>query len=115
MITEAQKGDVIKIVGDMLRERFEGLFVFDPILVESDIDHDGDECWEVTIVYEGDIDLLDVKWTSDLIRQLELKLAPRGLDAFDYLGCRFVEKSEWDAFQDGRYFDEDLFESIPSS
>lgn len=109
MIAEAQKDDIIRVVREILAEKDNHAILFDPILVEADVDHDGDEYLEITIVYEGDLDALDTKWKVSLIRRFESRLMQAGINEFAYLGRRFVEKSEWEALQENRYFDEDLF------
>ena len=43
MIDEAQKDDIIRVVREILAEKDNHAILFDPILVEADVDHDGDE------------------------------------------------------------------------
>ena len=79
--------------------------MFDPIIVEPKIDHDGDKYLSITIVFDGDQKRLDAEWTLGLIRRIRPKLIELGIDDFLFLSKSFVEKSEWEAVQEGRYFE----------
>ncbi len=107
MIAKTQKGEIVRVVRDMLAEGDDGAVAFDPILVATHRDQDGDECLEITIIYEGHLALSDARREVSLILRLEEELEQRGIDGFDYLGRRFVEKSEWEAIQEQRYFAEE--------
>lgn len=80
-----------------LGERFAGQLVFDPITVLPAVDEygdgDGEEYLRVMIVFDGEQDALDARWTSGLIRRIRPKLFDAGVMAFPSLS--FVEKSEW--------------------
>lgn len=104
MTTKTQ--DVVaNIVRETLAQRFKDEFVFDPIIVEPKIDHDGDKYLNIIIVFAGDQKRLDAEWTLGLIRRIRPKLMELGIDDFLFLSKSFVEKSEWEAVQEGRYFE----------
>ena len=105
MITKTQTDAVANIVRETLAQRFKDEFVFDPIIVESKIDHDGDKYLSITIVFAGDQKRLDAEWTLGLTRRIRPKLMEQGIDHFLFLSKSFVEKSEWEAVQEGRYFE----------
>ena len=97
MLTQDVCQKVAAIVGQELSQRFAGQLVFDPITVIPAVDEygdgDGEEYLRVMIVFEGDQDALDARWTSGLIRRIRPKLFDAGIMAFPSLS--FVEKSEW--------------------
>jgi len=104
MITKIQTDAVANIVRETLAQRFTDEFVFDPIIVEPKIDHDGDKYLNITIVFDGDQKRLDPEWTLGLTRRIRPKLMELGIDDFLFLSKSFIEKSEWEAVQEGRYF-----------
>ena len=104
MTTKTQDA-VANIVREILAQRFKDEFVFDPIIVEPKIDHDGDKYLSITIVFDGDQKRLDAEWTLSLIRRIRPKLMEQGIDDFLFLSKSFIEKSEWEAVQEGRYFE----------
>ena len=82
-----------KLVGHSLREHFKDEFVFDPIVVQPAIDHDGDEYLDIFIIYEGDYKNLDPGWSSGLPILLRPGLADLGITS---IPCHsFVPKSDW--------------------
>ena len=91
--TEATIRKVTDIVRDALEERFADEFVFDPIIVNPRIDHDGDEYLHMYIVLDGDIRNLDTAWTLRLrgiiIDETDEELSVPSIS--------FVGKEEWDA------------------
>ena len=101
--------DAIKaIVKATLVERFKDDFVFEPIHVAYERDHDGDIYLRITIIFEGDQRRLDPKWTVGLERRLYPKLMELDIDRFDYIDKGFVEKSEWDEAMASQPCQEDL-------
>ena len=82
-----------KLVGDSLREHFKDEFVFDPIVVQPAIDHDGDEYLDIFIIYEGDYKKLDPGWSSGLPMLLRPDLLELGVTSVPYHS--FVPKSDW--------------------
>ena len=87
---------IAAVVKATLEERFKDDFVFEPIYVAYERDHDGDVCLSITIIFDGDQRRLDPGWTSSLERLLYPKLMELDIDRFDYIDKGFVEKSEWD-------------------
>ena len=91
--TEATIQKVTRIVREAIEERFEDEFVFDPIIVNPRIDHDGDEYLHMYIVLDGDIQNLDTAWTIRLrgiiIDETDEELSVPSIS--------FVGKEEWDA------------------
>ena len=84
---------IVKIVRQLLFERFGDTFDFDPVIVEREFDQDGDEYVHVYIVFDGDQAELDPSWTSTLSGRLWPQLAEMGFD--NPPSKSFVEKSEW--------------------
>ena len=105
MATKTQTDTVVNIVRETLTQRFKDEFVFDPIIVEPKIDHDGDKYLNITIVFDGEQKHLDPGWTLGLNRRIRPKLMELGIDDFLYLSKSLVEKSEWEAVREGRYFE----------
>ena len=77
----------------LLAERFGDSFDFDPIIVEREYDHDGDEYVHVNIVFDGDQDELDPSWIAGLSVVLWSHLMKIGFD--NPPSKSFIEKSEW--------------------
>ena len=85
------------IVREMLDERFAAdEIVFDPIIVERKIDHYGDEYIDITIVFDGNMNLLDVDWRIGIIDWLHSKLESEGAYLANVIGVRFENKVEWE-------------------
>ena len=104
MFNVQRTDEVVKAVQDILAERFENdPIAFGPIVVEPAIDHDEDDYMRITIVFEGDPDLLEPSWALDLTRRLQIDLCQKDIGGFDYISKRWVEKSEWEAIQANRY------------
>ena len=85
---------VAAIVRDWLTERFQDEFVFDPIIVEPEVDHDGDEYLKIYVVFDGDQKSLDPGWTLGLSRRIRpelLEMGPRlhgpGLESAPTVGA----------------------------
>ena len=93
MTTLLDTDRVAEIVRQLLDGRFGDTFVFDPIIVEREFDHYGDEYVHVYIVFEGDQDELDPSWTVGLNGRLWPHLMEMGIDSPP--SKSFIEKSEW--------------------
>ena len=93
MTTLLDTDRVTGIVRQLLSERFGDKFDFDPIIVEREYDHDGDEYVHVYIVFDGDQDELDPSWTAGLSGLLWPHLMKMGFD--NPPRKSFIEKSEW--------------------
>ena len=108
MITKEQAGKIKKMVQDILDEKFNDQFVFDPIIVKNAFDYyDGTEYIRIYIVYDGDRELLDPGWTAGFACLLIPKLKALGIDDFPVKS--FVDRAGWDAIQKGQYFEKDSF------
>ena len=84
---------VEKFVRKDLEGRFKDEFVFDPIIVNPELDHYGDEFLHIYIIFEGDQKMLDPKWTGRLEGRLLDHLPDGALPHTP--GHSFIEKSEW--------------------
>lgn len=97
MLNQELRDKVAEIVRETLAERFAGEFKFDPIRVIPAVDEHGDGDGEpylrIMIVFDGDQEALDPRWTSGLIRRIRPKLIEAGVEEFP--SPSFVEKSEW--------------------
>ena len=90
--------DVLREVGEIVRNDLEGhfgdAFVFDPIVVIPKIDHDEVEYLHIYIVFDGDFDLLETRWTGRLYSRMRSRLLEMGI--MSYTSESYVEKSEWE-------------------
>ena len=88
---------VIDKVGKLVRKdlegRFKDEFVFDPIIVNPELDHYGDEFLHVYIIFDGEQKNLDSKWTIGIERRLFDQLPEEEWPL--YAGHSFISKSEW--------------------
>ncbi len=89
--------EVIEKVESFVRQDLEGRFrdefVFDPIIVNPELDHYGDEFLHIYIIFDGDQKKLDPRWTGRLEGRL-LDYLPEEEWPL-YAGHAFIEKSEW--------------------
>ena len=96
-LTQEDREKVAGIVLEDLMERFADDFAFDPIIAKLDVDQYGEDYLRILIIFDGDQDRLDPKWTSGLISRIYPKLIASGLPYFPNPG--FIEKSEWQDFR----------------
>ena len=85
------------IIYDLLKERFEGEFTFEPIVVLPKIDHEGRSYLHTYIVFDGDQNNLDPVWTLRLPSRVWADAEELGFEAIPVQS--FVEKSEWPALE----------------
>ena len=89
--------EVIEKVEEFVRkdmeERFKDGFVFDPIIVNPELDHYGDEFLHIYIIFDGDWSKLDTKWTIGIETRL-LQELPEG-ELLHTPGHSLIPKSEW--------------------
>ncbi len=90
--------ELIEKVEDLVRKDLEGRFndefVFDPIIVNPELDHYGDEFLHIYIIFEfGDQKKLDPRWTIGIEERLQAQLPDVVLPYAS--GHAFIEKSEW--------------------
>ena len=76
-----------------LEGRFKDEFVFDPIIVNPELDWWGDEFVHIYIIFDGDQKGLDPRWTNGIEDRLLMHL-PEGT-LVHTPGHSFIEKSEW--------------------
>ena len=82
------------IVRKALDEMFGDEFVFDPVVVNPEIDHYGDEFLHIYIVFDGDQKGLKPKLTLSLIDRLVGEMTE---DEMPHVpGTSFIAKSEWE-------------------
>lgn len=88
--------NIIKIVRQTLSEqRFEGNFVFDPILIIPDVDFDDDDIIRVIIVVDSDVEnpRMGPGFTPKLIGRIEDYLQAAGMNHFPI--PYYIGKWEW--------------------
>jgi hypothetical protein len=97
MLNQELRDKVAEIVRETLAERFSDELKFDPIKVIPAVDEfgdgDGQPYLRIMIVFDGDQEALDARWTSGLIRRIRPKLIEAGVEEFP--SPSFVGKSEW--------------------
>ena len=76
-----------------LEERFGNEFIFDPIIVNPELDHYGDEFLHIYIIFDGDQKNLDSKWTIGIETRLFDQLPEEEWPL--YAGHSFISKFEW--------------------
>ena len=93
--------DTYRKIGAIVKTDLDGYFhqklVFDPIIVEREIDEfiDDDPAYiSIRIIFDGDQKHLDPKWTVGLIRRIRPKLLELGVQEFPLPA--FIAKNEWD-------------------
>ena len=94
-VSETVLEKVADIARGLLYERFQDDFVFDPIIVEPRIDHEGIEYLQLYIVYDGEYAKLDPLWTLRLGLMMEPELLELGIT--ETPSKAYIEKSEWEA------------------
>ena len=89
--------EVIEKVEGLVRKdlegRFKDEFVFDPIIVNPEVDHYGDEFLHIYIIFEGDQKKLDPRWTNGIERRLLGQLTEE--ESPLWAGHSFISRSEW--------------------
>ena len=76
-----------------LEGRFKEEFVFDPVIVNPEMDHYGDEFLHIYIIFDGDQKKLDPRWTNGIERRLLGELTEE--EAPLWAGHSFISRSEW--------------------
>ena len=85
--------EVKDIVLEDLNERFHGKLVFSPILVSPHRTDDDFLYLDISIVYDGDHDLLTPDWYASFLPRIWFKLQDEGIEGFP--STSLIEKSEW--------------------
>ena len=110
-IPQEQLDYVRNMVHDTLRLHFTPEdFTFDPIVLEHEIDYEGDELLLIKIIFDGDQSKLDSHWTMRLPGQVHRAMLKLGMTAYPITS--FIEKSEWEDpyYQVPDYLREDVEE-----
>ena len=76
-----------------LEGRFKDEFVFDPVIVNPELDHYGDEFLHIYIIFDGDQKKLDPRWTNGIEIRLFDQLTEDELP--NTPGHSFISRSEW--------------------
>ena len=92
---------VQNIVRRCLAERYKDEFVFDPIIVQPRLDHDGDEYLDIWIVYDGDYEKLDTHWNGGLTGLIFEEVTDDELPVFP--SRNFVPRPEWEKIYEPEY------------
>ena len=94
--TQEIQNKVAGIVRRLLEEQFNGRMVFDPILVQPEIDHDEEEYLHIYVVYDGkweDWNEADRLWNAGLQHLVLQEMPVEELPVVPTLSI--CEKSEW--------------------
>ena len=103
VVSEEVQQKLAGIVKDLLTERFQDDFIFDPIIVQSHFDEYDDEYLHVYIVFDGDQKKLDPAWTVGLSGRIWGDVEKLG---YPNLPSRsFIEKSEWEELFARKYLE----------
>ena len=96
---------------EQLERKFQGVpLKFDPILVEVVLDQYGEDTFHVTVVYDGDQDLLDPAKLNRISGELSLLWPGLGIDKIPIES--HVDKEEYD-LGDELLYDDDEWEEDP--
>lgn len=82
-----------QLVSQVVKERFHGVAI-DRVEVMPDVDHDGDPVLRITVVFDAEIEDVDVDELVALARHLRPKLIERGEQAFPMTS--FMTKRDYD-------------------
>ena len=93
-ISHENRQQIAGLVKGMLEEHFQDQFVFGPIVVRHEIDHDGDEYLEIYVVFDGDYKKLSSSWRGELDDRVWTESIAMGVPSVP--GIAFIEKSEWE-------------------
>ena len=104
MTTQTQRDAVADIVREILDDKFGDSLTFDQIIVKDTVDIvDGMEYLRVTIIFEGDRKLMTPKWRIGMRSRTRREMAE--LDIYEFPVISFVDKSDWEAFLAGEYYE----------
>ena len=96
---------VAELIRNALEEHFKDAFVFDPIVVVPRT-WDGGSYLRAYVVFDGDFERLDPKFTNSLLTMIEPELMELGLR--NVMGLSFVEQSEWEEVHEGHDYRESI-------
>lgn len=97
---------VADLIRNALEEHFKDAFVFDPIVVVPRPDLDGGSYLRAYVVFDGDFERLDPKFTGRMLTMIEPELIELGLR--NVMGLSFVERSEWEEVHEGHDYRESV-------
>ena len=104
MTTQTERDAVANVIRKILDDQFGTDIVFDPIIVKDAVDIvDGSEYLRIEIVFEGDRKLMTPKWRIIMRGVARRKMAELDINEFPVMS--FVEKSDWEAFMAGEYYE----------
>ena len=104
MTTQIQRDAVADIIKKILDDAFGGGLVSDQIIIKDAVDIvDGMEYLRIEIIFEGDRKLMTPKWRIIMRSLVRRKMAE--LDMYEFPVISFVEKSDWEAFLAGEYYE----------
>ena len=92
-IVEAVK-EIENLVASCLADQSQDHLAFGPVIVEAKKDHDDDDYFNICIVYEGNLELLDTAKALLMRTHIKRRLEEMGLP--HYPVRVFAEKSEWE-------------------
>ena len=95
MISKDDRAQIVSVTRKLLEDRFREDFVFDPIAVVPDVDQYGDPYLHVYIVFSGNQEKLDPKWTGGLTNRVRDEVDALGLGWENAPLKSFVSKSGW--------------------
>ena len=104
MTTQTQRAAVADIVRKILDDKFGDSLTLDQIMVKDTVDIvDGTEYLRVRIVFEGDRKLMTPKWRIRMRGCVRRRMAK--LNIYEFPVMSFVEKSDWETFMAGEYYE----------
>ena len=86
--------EIENLVVSCLADQSQEHLTFGPIIVEARKDHDDDDYFNICIVYEGNLELLDTAKALFMRTHIKRRLGEMGLP--HYPVRVFAEKSEWE-------------------
>lgn len=94
MATQEQMDTAAKLLRAALYERFQDKFVFDPIVVITASDDWDSDYLRISVIFDGDQELLDPALTISAERQARRELCEQGITQYPLVW--YTEKSEWE-------------------
>lgn len=99
MISQGVYDAIVKMVYEDLSGRFQGELEFGPIDIVEESDQYGDPYLHIRIVFDGDQNKLDAKWTSGLLARLLPKLVDLGIKHVP--SKSFFSTKDWETRNEG--------------
>ena len=105
-VAHIDREKVAALIRNALEEHYKNDFVFDPIVVAPRVDPDGDGYLRAYVVFDGDFDRLEPRFSNMLLINLEPELMELGVN--HVMGLSFIEKSEWEEVHQGHDYRESV-------